>query len=84
MTYLGFKALCIVVGFLVLWSICVSSSLVHSENDPQDQTWSIEPRLYSFDEISSDVLGFEKFSHSADILFSYIFFHLRLLDSVRF
>ena len=32
---LGFNALCMVIGFLVLWSICLSSSLVHFQKDPE-------------------------------------------------
>ena len=32
---LGCKALCMVISFLVLWSICLSSSLVHSKNTPE-------------------------------------------------
>ena len=29
---LGYKALCMVISFLVLWSICLSSSLIHFKN----------------------------------------------------
>ena len=32
------KALCIIISFLVLWSICWSSSLVHFKNGPEDHT----------------------------------------------
>ena len=32
------KGLCIVMSFLVLWSICWSSSLVHFKNGPEDLT----------------------------------------------
>ena len=32
---LGCSALCIVISFLVLWSICRSSSLVHFKNGPE-------------------------------------------------
>ena len=35
MSYLGCKALCIVINFLVLWSFCLSSSLVRFKNDPE-------------------------------------------------
>ena len=31
---LGSKAICVVTSFLVLWSICWSSSLVHFKNGP--------------------------------------------------
>ena len=41
-SYLGCKAVCIVINFLVLWSIYLSSSLVHFKNGPE---------VYSFDEI---------------------------------
>ena len=32
---LGYNALCIVISFLVLWSICLSSSLVHFKSVPE-------------------------------------------------
>ena len=32
---LGCNALCMVISFLVLWSICLSSSLVHLRKDPE-------------------------------------------------
>ena len=32
---LGCNALCVVISFLVLWSICFSSSLVHFRNGPE-------------------------------------------------
>ena len=32
---LRWKALCIVISFVVLWSICLSSSLVHFKNCPE-------------------------------------------------
>ena len=35
MSSIRFKALCIVINFLVFWSIYVSSSLVHVKNDPE-------------------------------------------------
>ena len=34
-SFLGCNALCIVIIFLVLWSICSSSSLVHFKNCPE-------------------------------------------------
>ena len=37
---LGCKALCIVISFLVLWSICISSSLVHLRKSPEYLTSS--------------------------------------------
>ena len=40
---LGCKISCIIMTFLVLWSICLYSSLVHFENGPQDN-----PGVYSF------------------------------------
>ena len=32
---LGYNALCIVISFLVLWSICLSSSMVHLRKGPE-------------------------------------------------
>ena len=34
-SFLGYKALYIVLSFLVLWSICLSSSIVHFKNGPE-------------------------------------------------
>ena len=36
----GCNALCIVIGFLVLWFICLSSSLVHLRKSPENLTRS--------------------------------------------
>ena len=35
---LGYNALCIVISFIVLWSICLSSSLVHLRKGPENVT----------------------------------------------
>ena len=32
---LGYNALCMVISFLVLWSVCLSSSLVHLRKGPE-------------------------------------------------
>ena len=32
---LGYNALCMVISFLVLWSICLNSSLVHLRKGPE-------------------------------------------------
>ena len=53
MSSLTCKALCIVMSFLVLWSICFSSSLVHFKNDPENS-----PSVYPLDEVSAILLGF--------------------------
>ena len=42
---LGCKALCNVISFLVLWSICWSSSLVHFKNGPKNLTRGYPSRL---------------------------------------
>ena len=34
-SFLGCKALCIIITFLVLWCLCLSSSLVHFKNGPE-------------------------------------------------
>ena len=70
------KDLYIVISFLVLRSICWSSSL---------QEWfrvsymEDLPGVYPFDEIPAIKFGFEKFSRS-----HYFFFYLLLFDSVHF
>ena len=49
---LGCNALCMVISFLVLWSICLSSSLVHLRKDPEGYS----PSIHSFDKVSARVL----------------------------
>ena len=55
---LVFKASCIGINFLVLWSICPNSFFVHF-NDSD---------VYSF-KISGAEFGFQKFSRSSEVLF---------------
>ena len=43
---LGCYAFCIVINFLVLWSICLSSSLVDFKNGPEES-----PGIYPFDKV---------------------------------
>ena len=40
---LGYNALCMVISFLVLWSICLSSSLVHLRKGPEYLT-RVQPK----------------------------------------
>ena len=69
------KALCMVISFLVLWSICLRSSLVHFKNGPGYLTRRsarvfipfIRYLLYSF--VSSIVLVLLKYSF---LIFSFI------------
>ena len=45
---LGCNVLCMVISFLVLWSICLNSSLVHLRKGPE-----YSPSIYSFDKVSA-------------------------------
>ena len=55
MSWLGCKALCIVVSFLVLWYISESCSLAHFKNGPK-YLRGISPCVYLFDEISAIII----------------------------
>ena len=74
MSSLGCKALCIVISFLVLWSICPSSSLVYIKYLTRGTT---------FGEIRTAELSFEKFSRLSTILVFFLFYHC-LFYTVRF
>ena len=50
---LGCNALCMVISFLPLWSICLSSSLVHFRNGPEYLTKAYSPGIHSFDKVSA-------------------------------
>ena len=72
---LGCNALCIVISFLVLWSICLSS-LIHFKNSPEYLMMGDSPGIYSFDKVSAI-----KFLSRVAVL--NFFFHLLLIDSVN-
>ena len=78
MSSLECMVLCIVINFLVLWSICMGSSLVLLNPHKLDI-----PGVYSFDEIPTAELGYQKLSRSSEIRVFYSFFHLHLVDGVR-
>ena len=80
---LGCKASCIVINFLVLLSICLSTSLVYFMNGPEYLTMN-NSGVHLFDKIFTAELGLQKFSRFFEILFSYFFFHHHLFDGVRF
>ena len=74
---LGCKALCIVLNYLVLKSICLISSLVYFKNGLNDLTRSGGClSVHAFNEISPTALRFAKFTRFYDTPFSYFFFHL--------
>ena len=80
-TCLRCKTLCILITFLVLYSICLSSALVHLRMVPCSLLEGL-PRCFRFDVISAADLGFEKFFLSSKLQFSYFFFHLRLFTDI--
>ena len=71
----GCKVMCIVINFLVLWSICPSSSLVHFKN--------ICPELPLMTFLLQSLVSwrfFVRLRYSGP----YFFFHIRLFDGIRF
>ena len=74
MSSLGCKVLCRVIIFVVLLSIYLSSSLVHSKKDSRYLTRITAQVFISLMKFLQ--LGFKKFSFSSDILVSYFFFLL--------
>ena len=80
----GCKAVCMVISFLVLRFICLSSSLVHFKNGPESltrETVQVFIRLMKF-LLCSLVLSC--FPRSPEILFCYFFFHFHFFEGVRF
>ena len=77
MSCLRCKSLCIVVSFLVLCSICLSSFFVHYKKGPEYFTQGTD--VYLLGEISAVELGFDKFSRSSEIHFYLFFFRLHLI-----
>ena len=69
---LGCNALCMVISFLVLWSICLISSLVEGYS----------PSIYSFDKFSAREFCVELFPSSPEIFFLNFIFPLYLFDGV--
>ena len=61
------------LSFFSSWSICWSSSLIHSKNGPKYLTMGGGgcPGVNLFDEIPAAELDFEKFSHSSSIYVIY-------------
>ena len=65
----------IAINFLFIWSIGPSSSLVHFKNNPLYLYKKDCPVVDSFNINSTAELGFKKFSHSFEVLYSYFFIH---------
>ena len=76
------KTLNIVINFLVLWSIYLSSSFANYKNGSEYLT-SWTSRV--FIPLNKNLLQFEfeKFSSSPDVVFSCFFFNLWLLEGAR-
>ena len=70
---LGCNTLCIVISFLVLWSIFLSSSLVYLRKGPS---------IYSFDEVPAGEFWLELFSCSPEIFFLNLVLHFHMFDGV--
>ena len=80
MLFLGCTALCFVISFLVLWSTCLSSSLVLIMNCPRYCTRGT-------DQVFIPIFRFQLqslVSKSFPVFLRYPFFHFRLLYVVRF
>ena len=61
MSFLECKALCIVINFLVLWSICLSSPPLSIKRMILFILQQRLPNVYLFDEFSASELSFESF-----------------------
>ena len=72
MSLLGCKTLFVVISFLVLWSICLSSSLVHFKNCPEYLTTGTT-KIFIFDRNPTVELCLEYLSRSSEILFNLFF-----------
>ena len=83
-SFLGCKALWIVISFLVLWSICLSSSIILFRNSPEYLTRKTAKvfipliRLVQYNLVSSSFLVFLWYSF---LIFSFIFTCLMLSSS---
>ena len=80
MSSFGWKVLCIVSNFLVLWSICLSSSLIHFKNGPGYLTRETTQVFIPF--IRFPQQNFVSISFLIILRFSY-FFHSSLFDCAR-
>ena len=72
---LGCNAFCIIINFLVLRSICLTSSLVHFKNGPEYLTRGTAQVLLLPSLVSRGFLVL--------LRFSYLFFHLCLFEGIR-
>ena len=78
-SFLGCKAVCVVISFLVLLSFCWSSFLVHFKNGPEYLTRGTT-------QVCMHLMGF---LHSSSFLVRlrysfYVFFHLHLFHGIHF
>ena len=83
MSFLGWKALCIVIIFQVLLFIFRSSFPVKFKNGPEYFTREPHPVLFPLMRFLSAGFVFEMLPCSSEELFTYFFFHCCLCDSVR-
>ena len=73
-----------IIKFLLFWSICSTSSLVHWKNCPKVFTKGDNPDVYFFNGISATELGFDKFFLFVWDSLLWFSFCLRLFDDVCF
>ena len=83
MSSLRRKALCIVINFLFLWSICLGSFFYHFKSGPVYLTRGSAQVFVSLKRFLLQ-FGFGKLYRSSEILFCHFFFLLVLFDVVRF
>ena len=82
---LGYNTWCIIINFLVLWSIYLSSSIVPFKNGPEYLTRGIGQVLFPFDKISAERAWFqETLSFYRGTLSLFSFHNLHLFDGVRY
>ena len=83
-SYLGCKALFIVISSLVYWSTYWIPNFVDFKNRPEYLTCGTAQEFIPLDVIADAEFSYEKFSRSSEILLCYFFFHLRFFDGVPY
>ena len=79
---LGCNALCIVISFLVLWSILLNYSLVHFKKSPEYLTRGTAQVFISLTRFLQHSFVSNCFFSSPEIFFLNFFFRLHLFDSL--
>ena len=82
MSSLGCNALCMVISFLVLWSICLSLSSVHFRKGPEYLTRGTAQVFIPLIRFLLESFVSSSFPSSPEIFFLNFIFNLHLFDGV--